>query len=929
MLGMTMAMNSEAAGGGASVVLEPEAETLIAAMTPEPDFARQIVINNLIVALKAAGIWSLLDILYVFAAHAQQPATLNWKAPANFVATPVSSPTFTVDRGFSGNGASAYLAPGWSPSDGPQYQQDSAHVSGWSLSPGSASATEQLVGTSTGTSPDILLGPRFTGDLFRMIVNDGTASSTIASTNRDGFFIANRSGASARQGYRNGASLGSDAVASTGETISALTFLRNGAATFASLLIAQGSTGASLSAPQVSSYYDALLSYMQAVGASSTTGFVLTDIASGRLFQRTKALTTGPVSASGTYSGGAPSAIELQVLKVSDNSVVKDWTTASGSVAGGAWSGTITGVPQGGSYYVKARPANATGLAQTGSNPFFVGIMLVVYGQSNAGGLYGGPAASPPAANPDTTWFNGSAWAAVPNTNGIRELLNDISSTFGVPAGALGAAVSGVTIGALSKGAGTGYYEACAAQIVAAGNDFEFLVWHQGEGNSAAGTPEAAYLASLDTLHGDFATDFGRTKTQAPLVLSGLATVTGGASGYGDDASWDAMERTLINAASLSGVTYSHSNRDAVIVNANVHYDGASYGRMGKRYARSITTLLGATSGFPNWHISASAVVDATTTTVDVTHGLGSDFTPTSGITGFEISGDNGATWSACTGVRTSATRITLTHASVATNSNRKLRYQYGLLPDMSAPVLDNSSLALPLDNSAGVLSPTPLAALPVPTWIVTKSTGNTFPTGSSTKWTSVGIGTASDNRFVILSMSNRAAESLTGATLQVAGQSDIALTVVNLTTTVGRVAFAYGTVPAAYGTTADITLQFSASIFNNPTLGVHTVDLTALNSTTPVASNATSVSGATSVSTNVATSAGGFVITTSTNTDTGGSAISFSGSETYATRTSLLHSSAMHGVGDASGVSANASSTATVSGPTSSNWSIGAISFR
>lgn len=270
---MTMAMNSEAAGGGASVVLEPETETLVAAMTPEPDFARQIVINNLIVALKAGGIWPLLDILYVFAAHAQQPATLNWKAPANFVATPVSSPTFTVDRGFSGNGASAYLAPGWSPSDGPQYQQDSAHVSGWSLSPGSASATEQLVGTSTGTSPDILLGPRFTGDLFRMIVNDGTASSTIASTNRDGFFIANRSGASARQGYRNGASLGSDAVASTGETISALTFLRNGAATFASLLIAQGSTGASLSAPQASSYYNALLNYMQAVG-SVPVGFV-------------------------------------------------------------------------------------------------------------------------------------------------------------------------------------------------------------------------------------------------------------------------------------------------------------------------------------------------------------------------------------------------------------------------------------------------------------------------------------------------------------------------------------------------------------------------------------------------------------------------------------------------------------------------------
>jgi len=103
------------------------------------------------------------------------------------------------------------------------------------------------------------------------------------------------------------------------------------------------------------------LDYLPQMGRASTpppspTGFVLTDIASGRLFQRTKALTTGPVSASGTYSGGTPSAIEMQVLKVSDNSVVKDWTMASGSIAGGNWSGTITGVTQGGSYYVKARP---------------------------------------------------------------------------------------------------------------------------------------------------------------------------------------------------------------------------------------------------------------------------------------------------------------------------------------------------------------------------------------------------------------------------------------------------------------------------------------------------------------------------------------------------------------------------------------------
>lgn len=266
MLGMTMMMNSEVAGGGVSVVLEPETVTLVAAMTPTPDAARQIVINNLIVALKVGGIWSLLDVLWVFAAHAQQPATLNWKTPAAFTATPVSAPTFTVDRGFTGNGTTSYLAPGWAPDTGVQYQQDSAHLTGWSLTAGSASNTQLIIGTAAAGPPGALLVPRATGDAMSAFVNDDVATA-FSNANQSGFFVANRSGASARQGYRNGVSLGSDTVASTGEPSSALTFLRF-ATNFSTLQIAQGSAGASLTAPQASSYYNALLTYMQAVGAA-------------------------------------------------------------------------------------------------------------------------------------------------------------------------------------------------------------------------------------------------------------------------------------------------------------------------------------------------------------------------------------------------------------------------------------------------------------------------------------------------------------------------------------------------------------------------------------------------------------------------------------------------------------------------------------
>lgn len=261
-------------GSGVPIVFDPDAEILFAAMVPEPDQGRKIIINNLILALKADGIWTLLDILYVFAAHAQQPGTLNWKNPATFTATPASSPVFTVDRGFNGN-AAGFLAPGWTLSaDGVQAQQDSTHVAGWSLTAGAASSSEVIAGTATGGPPNLAITPRAGGDLFAAQVNDGTIS-TLANANRDGFFVANRSAAGARQGYRNGASLGSDTQASTAEPAGATTFLRNGGTTAPSLQIACGSVGASLNAGQVSDYYDDLLAYMQGVLAPVPTAPIL------------------------------------------------------------------------------------------------------------------------------------------------------------------------------------------------------------------------------------------------------------------------------------------------------------------------------------------------------------------------------------------------------------------------------------------------------------------------------------------------------------------------------------------------------------------------------------------------------------------------------------------------------------------------------
>jgi hypothetical protein len=659
---------------------------------------------------------------------------------------------------------------------------------------------------------------------------------------------------------------------------------------------------------------------------SAPTGFTLTDVISGRLFQRTKSLTTGPVAASGTYSGGTPSAIELQVLKISDNSVVKDWTVADGAtINAGAWSGLILGVPQGGSYYVKARPSNAVGLAQTGVNPFYVGILLVMYGQSNMQNM-SSRSSSPPSAVEGTTYFNGTVWGTVPNANGVRELLNGITSVTGIPTAALNAAIPGVPIASLIKGQ-TAYTD-LAAQITASGGDFEFIIWHQGEGDAVGPTAQAIYLAALSQLHLDLATDFGRTKAQAPLVLAGLAFATTGYS----DVGWDAMQRTLIDAATTNtNTTYSHSNRDVILfAGDSVHWDGVSYGRAGKRYARSITTLLGSTSGYPNWRITSSAVVDATTTTVDVTHGLGTDFTPTSGITGFEVSGNNGSSWEApSAAVRTSATRITLTHSSLATNSSRKIRYQYGVNPVLSAPVQDNSAFTAPLDNSAGIISPTPLATLPVITY--GSSAQNT---GSTITQTRTGITVPGGSQSLLAIIGLHAAAQVKASTCDVTCQPSGTVVAATLVDTnalnADRLAGIMQAVLPSGTTSIDLSITFNTSPFIPTRSSVSTIPIADLNSTTPVASAKAATGSATSVSCNLATSLGGCIFVVATNESvTGGNTTVFSGTESFATRNSAIAQGGTMGVGDASNTAANASSTVTATWGNADLNSICAASWR
>lgn len=79
-----------------------------------PSVSQRIKQDAFIIALKAALIWTKLDVLYVFATDGDSNyATLNWKNPTTFQLSKVNSPTFTSNVGFNGNGTTQYLNTNW------------------------------------------------------------------------------------------------------------------------------------------------------------------------------------------------------------------------------------------------------------------------------------------------------------------------------------------------------------------------------------------------------------------------------------------------------------------------------------------------------------------------------------------------------------------------------------------------------------------------------------------------------------------------------------------------------------------------------------------------------------------------------------------------------------------------------------------------
>lgn len=273
MRGMQMGMGL-GAQGNSGVTYGADATALFARRATQPDAATKAAMNTLFLALRTGAI-SGSDIvakgviLSLYADSDADDALLNWLS-ASYPATRqggmlTTAPDFTADRGYKGDALAKYLDTGFSDDTAAvNWTRNSASYGVWiNQDP----VNSGIVLGNAGTGVNTTLTPRSTGSGLMSVRLHGGVSLTAAVANRLGFSFASRTTSTNTESYRNGASLGNSATASTAPAVSNLTVFKNNV-TFASDRVAALWVGGALDDNEQLDLYNALLAYLTFKGAN-------------------------------------------------------------------------------------------------------------------------------------------------------------------------------------------------------------------------------------------------------------------------------------------------------------------------------------------------------------------------------------------------------------------------------------------------------------------------------------------------------------------------------------------------------------------------------------------------------------------------------------------------------------------------------------
>jgi len=151
-----------------------------------PNDSQKIVQNQLVLDLKAGGIWSELDVFYVFATGTGATnafASLNWKAPTSYQATLNNPLAFATNNGLTAS-STGNVSTNFTPStNGVKYKLNDASRFAWVHTAGTG--TIDGVGGSASN--------KFTFDSASpQNINNGTTSSTTVALSGAGLKSINR-----------------------------------------------------------------------------------------------------------------------------------------------------------------------------------------------------------------------------------------------------------------------------------------------------------------------------------------------------------------------------------------------------------------------------------------------------------------------------------------------------------------------------------------------------------------------------------------------------------------------------------------------------------------------------------------------------------------------------------------------------------------
>lgn len=428
--------------------------------------------------------------------------------------------------------------------------------------------------------------------------------------------------------------------------------------------------------------------------------------AAGRIHQRSG--TTGTITVTGTYTGATgPTTVEARLVQDGTSTPLStfDWSTKVASPAGGTFSFSFTGVPQGGWYNVQVRWSNNTSINAT-SGKVGVGALVGVVGQSSA---YLWFRSRTTATTPNSlvrVYGNIGGWAAPDNSAmaGAIGFGNALATTLGIPVGVLDYAydASGLYAGGPAQWipvSGTAN-RTFTNGVGALDDKLEAVVWVQGEADAGSSVSQTNYYNSLGTLFADWRTT-SFSQASLPIVVATLARRT--VAGYTDAAHMAIYDAQVQKCADAN--IYRVDRKDLGMDADGVHHNPAGYEALGARCARAVAYAIGSVATYRGPRISSVTQVSAAVFDVHLTHDMGSDFTPASptSITGARfLDGGTPATISSALRTDASTFRVTL---SSTPGALPVVQYLYGNTPTVTDVVIDNGALSLPLEgtNTAGV----------------------------------------------------------------------------------------------------------------------------------------------------------------------------------------------------------------------------------